>query len=69
MVMIGNLDHKLKTGRYLDYPGYAQPGHRTMSNLFVTLLQLAGSTKTHFGQPDPALKDFDQHGPLSELFA
>lgn len=69
MVVIGNLGGKLKTGRYLDYPGYGQKGHRTTANLFVTLLQLAGAQRDSFGMADPGLKDFDQHGPLSELLA
>lgn len=67
MVVLGNIDGKLKTGRYLDYPAYGYPGHRTTANFYVTLLQLAGSTRTNFGKADPGLKDFDQHGPLEEL--
>ncbi|MDX1948766.1 MAG: DUF1552 domain-containing protein [Pirellulaceae bacterium] len=69
LVLIGNLDGKLKTGRFVDYPGYAQPGHRTTANMFVTLLQLAGTNRDHFGMSDPALKDFDQYGPLAELLS
>lgn len=67
MVVIGNIGGKLKTGRYVDYPGYGNNGHRTISNMYTTLLQLAGSSRTFFGQPDPALKDLDQHGSLEEL--
>jgi hypothetical protein len=69
MVMIGNLGGKLKAGRYIDYPGYGQKGHRTTANMYVTLLGLAGSQRTSFGTPDPNLKDLDQHGPLEELLA
>ena len=69
MVVISNMGKKLKTGRYLDYPGYGQKGHRTTANLFVTLLQLAGSKRDRFGVADPNLKDLDQSGPLSELLA
>lgn len=69
MVVIGNINGKLKTGRYVDYPGYGYKGHRTTANMYVTLLQLAGSSRDHFGMDDPALKDFDQHGPLTELLA
>jgi len=69
MVVLGDLGGKLKTGRYLDYPGYGHAGHRTTANMYVTLLQLAGSDATSFGMADPGLKDFDQHGPLSELLA
>lgn len=69
MVVIGDLGGKLKAGRYLDYPGYGQKGHRTTANLYVTLLQLAGSQRQSFGVADPGLKDFDQFGPLSELLS
>lgn len=69
MVVLGDMGGKLRTGRYVDYPGYAQKGHRTTSNMYVTLLNLAGSTRDHFGMADPALKDFDQYGPLEELLA
>jgi len=69
MVVIGDMGGKLKTGRYIDYPGYAQKGHRTTANLYTTLLQLAGSNRDSFGMADPTLKDFDQHGPLTELLA
>jgi hypothetical protein len=69
MVVIGNVGKKLKTGRYLDYPGYGAKGHRTTANLFTTLLQVAGSKRDTFGMKDPGLKDIDQTGPLSELLA
>ncbi len=69
MVMIGNMNGKLKTGRYVDYPGYGNKGHRTTANMYVTLQHLAGSQRTSFGMADPNLKDFDQHGPLEELLA
>ena len=36
MVVIGDLGGKLKAGRYVDYPGYGNPGHRTTANMFVT---------------------------------
>jgi hypothetical protein len=37
--------------------------------MYTTLLQLADTGRTSFGQPDPGLKDFDQHGPLEEWLA
>ncbi|MEX2214169.1 MAG: DUF1552 domain-containing protein [Phycisphaeraceae bacterium] len=69
MVLIGNIDKKLKTGRYIDYPGYGHKHHRTTANLYVTLLHLAGADRDSFGMADPNLKDLDQHGPLAELLA
>ncbi|MFO0823911.1 MAG: DUF1552 domain-containing protein [Gemmataceae bacterium] len=69
MVVIGDMGKKLKTGRYVDYPGYGRKGHRTTANMYLTLLHLAGASRDTFGQPDPNLKDVDQTGPLSELLS
>ncbi len=69
MVVIGHAGKKLEAGRYLDYPGYGQKGHRTTANLYLTLLHLAGAKRDSFGVADPNLKDIDQSGPLSELLA
>ena len=68
-VMLGNAGGKLKAGRYVDYPGYAQLGHRTTANLYTTLLNIAGSSAERFGMADPNLKALDQSGPLTELLA
>lgn len=69
MVVLGDMGKKLKTGRYIDYPGYGRKAHRTTANMYVTLLQLAGAKRDSFGMADPNLKDLDQHGPLVELLA
>jgi hypothetical protein len=69
MVVIGDMGGALKTGRYVDYPGYGRKGHRTTANLYLTLLQLAGAKRDTFGMADPTLKDLDQTGPLAELLA
>jgi hypothetical protein len=70
VVLIGNLGGKLKTeGRYLRFPAYGGKGHRTMANLYCTLLHAAGKPRDKFGIADPCLKDLDQTGPLSELLA
>jgi hypothetical protein len=66
-VMLGSAGGKLKNGRYVDYPGYGQLGHRTTANLYTTFLNLAGSSAERFGMADPNLKDLDQTGPLTEL--
>ncbi len=68
MVLIGNLGGRLRTdGRYLCWPKYGVKGHRTVANLYSTLLHAAGAPRDSFGDADPGLKDFDQTGPLSEL--
>ncbi|MEK0446005.1 MAG: hypothetical protein RLZZ399_1326 [Verrucomicrobiota bacterium] len=69
MVVIGNAGGRLRAGRYLDYPGYGQRGHRTLANLYMTFLHAAGMPCERFGMPDPVLADFDQKGPLAELIA
>ncbi len=69
MVVIGNIDNKLKPGRDLDYPCYGRKNQRTTANLYTTLLHLAGSKRDSFGSRDPMLKDIDQSGPLQEMFA
>ena len=68
-VLIGNAGGKLKSGRFLDYPGYGMPSHRTTANFYTTLLNLAGNPAERFGMADPNLKDLDQTGPLAELLA
>ena len=68
-VLLGDAGGRLKTGRYVDYPGYAQLGHRTTASLYTTLLNCAGSKAERFGVADPNLRDLDQTGPLSELLA
>lgn len=68
-VMLGNAGGKLRAGRYVDYPGYGMPGHRTTANLYTTLLNLAGSPAESFGMADPNLRDLDQTGPLVELLS
>jgi hypothetical protein len=70
VVLIGNLGGKLKTeGRYLRFPKYQAKNHRTMANLYCTLLHAAGKPRDKFGIADPGLKDTDQTGPLTELLA
>lgn len=67
-VLLGNLGGRLKTdGRYLCYPKYGNPGHRTVANLYTTFLHAAGAPRASFGVADPMLKDLDQTGPLAEL--
>jgi hypothetical protein len=70
VVLLGDLGGKLKTrGRYLQFPDYATKAHRTMANLYLTLLHAAGKPRDRFGVPDPNLKEVDQTGPLGELLA
>lgn len=68
-VMVGGMNGKLKMGRYLEYPKYGDPGHRTVGNLYLALMQAAGmKNESTFGQPDSSLKHLDLRGPLQEIF-
>ncbi|MCE9568152.1 MAG: DUF1552 domain-containing protein [Planctomycetes bacterium] len=68
VVLLGDLGGKLKTrGRYLQFPAYGTKNHRTMANLYLTLLHAAGKPRDKFGVADPGLKDIDQTGPVSDL--
>ena len=70
MIVIGDLGGRLKTaGRYLRYPWYGQKGHRTVANLYTSLLHAVGDRRERFGLPDLALQDVDQEGPLTEVLA
>ncbi len=67
-VLIGDLGGRLKLGnRYLRYPWYGNRGHRTVANLYVTLLHAVGENVRTFGFADPRLKHLDQSGPLEEI--
>ncbi len=68
MVLIGNLGGKLQTGgRYLRFPWYGEAGHRTVANLYSTLLHAVGDSRPRFGMADIGLRGLNQDGPLDEL--
>lgn len=70
VVLLGGLGGKLKGGgNYMQLPGYGQKKHRTLANLYLTLLQAAGKPRDKFGVPDNGLRDLDQSGGVQELLA
>jgi len=67
-VLVGGMAGKVRMGRYLEYPKYRAEGHRTIGNLYLSLMQAAGlTTQETFGQLDANLKHLDLTGPLAEL--
>jgi hypothetical protein len=67
-ILVGGMANKLRMGRYIEYPKYGEAGHRTIANLYLSLMQAAGlQTPETFGQLDANLKDLDLTGPLAEL--
>jgi hypothetical protein len=67
-ILIGGMANKLQMGRYIEYPKYKDKGHRTIGNLYLSLMHAAGmnAPKT-FGQLDGSLRHLDLTGPLEEL--
>lgn len=68
-VLVGKLGGKLKAGRYVEYPYWGVKGHKTIGNLYTTLLHAVADRRDHFGVIDPVLRDLDLKGPLPELLA
>ena len=69
-VLLGGMNKKLKMGRYIEYPKYGDQGHRTVGNLYISLMHAAGlQTPKTFGQSDANLKQLNTAGPLEELMA
>ena len=67
-VLLGGMGKRLNMGRYLEYPKYGSKGHRTVGNLYLSLMQAAGLNITEtFGQLDSNLKHLNLKGPLAEL--
>jgi len=47
--------------------GDGTKNHRTMANLYCTLLHTVGKPRDNFGIADPGLKDLDRTGPVADL--
>ena len=68
LITLGNVGGKLKTGHYVRYPSYANDGHKSLANFYMSLMTAADTPYgEHFGQLDPGLRDLDLTGPLNEL--
>lgn len=67
-ILVGDLGGRLKLGnRYLRYPWYGNSGHRTVANLFTSILHAVGDPRKRFGLADITINDLDQDGPLTEI--
>lgn len=70
VVLIGNLGGKLKTnGRFLEYPSYGKPGHRTIGTLYTAMLNAVGDKREQFGNLDLAIDKDATTGPLADILA
>lgn len=68
-VLIGDLGGQLRAGRYVEYPYWGLSGHKTVGNLYTSLLHAIGERRDYFGVLDPLLKGLDLKGPLPELLS
>ncbi len=69
-VLLGGIKGKLKMGRYIEYPKYGDQGHRSVGNLYLSLMQAVDlETANTFGQMDSNLKHLNLKGPLKELMS
>ncbi|HIK94960.1 MAG TPA: hypothetical protein EYG03_23695 [Planctomycetes bacterium] len=51
-ILLGGMAGKLKMGRYMEYPKYQEKGHRTIANLYPSLMHAAGMEAAEsFGLP------------------
>jgi hypothetical protein len=70
VVLLGNLGGRLKTnGRFLEYPSYGKPGHRTIGTFYLALLRAVGDRREQFGNIDLAIDKDSTTGPLVEILA
>lgn len=70
MIALGNVGGAFKSGNYVHVPGWGEPGHRTIAQLYRAILQGAGMPDDNFGRPDMSLPgSIDQKSPLSEWLA
>jgi len=70
VVLLGNLGGRLKTnGRFLEYPSYGKPRHRTIGTFYTALLHAIGDRREQFGNIDLAIDRESTTGPLAEILA
>lgn len=68
-ILVGGAAGKLNGGRYLQYPSYRHEGHKTLGNLYMSIMNAYDvQYGEHFGQIDPNLRDIDVAGPIAGLF-
>ncbi len=67
-VLVGNLGGRLRSGRFIEYPAFGEPGNRSINALYCSLLHAASKPRAHFNLEGPT-KEVDKPGPLDELLA
>jgi len=68
-VVLAGKNSKLNLGRrYMRFPYWGNEGHKTLGNLYTTLLNAHGNPIKHYGDLDPGLK-IGQTGAIRELLS
>lgn len=68
-VILAGGNARLNLGRrYMRFPYWGNEGHKTLGNLYTTLLNAHGNPIKHYGDLDPSLK-IDQLGAIRELIS
>ena len=70
IITLGGCGGRMKLpGRYLQFPGYGQKGHRTIGNWWTSVLNSYGDPVKHYGQVDIILdkNGIEQRGPLPQI--
>ena len=69
MIFAGRNTRLNTAGRYIRLPKHGEVGHKTMGNLYTTILNAYGNPIKHYGALDLHLesKKFPQLGPISEF--
>jgi hypothetical protein len=66
-VILAGSNTKLNLGRrYMRFPYWGTEGHKTLGNLYTTILNAHGNPIKHYGDMDTTLK-INQTGPIMEL--
>ncbi len=71
MILAGRNTRLNTAGRYIRLPKHGDEGHKTLGNLYTTILNAYGNPIKHYGALDLKLESmkFPQQGPISQFLA
>lgn len=52
-VLVGNLGGTIRSGQFIEYPAFGDPGNRSINALYCSLLHAAGRPREHFNLDGP----------------
>lgn len=71
LILAGRNTRMNTAGRYIRLPKHGDEGHKTLGNLYTTILNAYGNPIKHYGALDLKLESmkFPQQGPISQFLA